>query len=204
MLSSIILAAGESSRLKGFPKALLDMDGRKFVEIIAGKARKAGITDIVVVVGAHADDIKKSADISGTKIVFNANWRDGQLSSLRAGIRALDDESEGFLLAPCDSPEASEETYKTLVNAWKEDKNKIYIPVTRGGRGGHPAIFPRKFYRNLMEDNLQRGAKSVAEKYAADVVRLETPDEGILSDIDTAEDYAGIKAADDGIRRNNK
>jgi molybdenum cofactor cytidylyltransferase len=190
--------------MRGFPKALLELNGRKFVEIIAGKARAAGITDIVVVVGAHAGDIKKSADIAGTKIVFNANWRDGQLSSLRAGIGSLDEESEGFLLTPCDSPEASEETYKMLADAWKKDKNKIYIPVTRGGRGGHPAVFPRKFYRALMEEDLKRGAKSIVEKYAADVVRLETPDEGILSDIDTAEDYAGIKAADNGIRKDDK
>ncbi len=190
--------------MKGFPKALLTIDGRAFVEIIAGRALAAGITDIVVVVGAHAEDIKKSARIPAAKIVVNANWRDGQLSSLRAGIAALYGESEGFLLTPCDSPEASEETYKILVTAWKEDKNKIYIPVTREGRGGHPAIFPRKYYRNLMEDNLERGAKSVAKKHSADVVRVTTSDEGILSDIDTAEDYAGMKAANDVGRRNGK
>ncbi len=175
--------------MRGFPKALLELNGRKFVEIIAGKARDAGITDIVVVVGAHAGDIKKSADIAGTKIVFNANWRDGQLSSLRAGIGSLDEESEGFLLTPCDSPEASEETYKMLADAWKKDKNKIYIPVTRGGRGGHPAVFPRKFYRELLENELTMGAKTLIEKHPRDIIRIETDDEGILSDIDTREDY---------------
>ncbi|MDI6757236.1 MAG: nucleotidyltransferase family protein [Endomicrobiia bacterium] len=194
MLSTIILAAGESSRMKGFPKALLEINGRKFIEIIIEKSKDAGATDIVVVVGAHADEIKKSVDMTGVKIEVNANWSVGQLSSLRAGIAALDGKSEGFLLAPCDSPEASAETYKMLSNAWGKDKSKIYIPVSREGRGGHPTIFPRAFYRALMEEYLSRGAKSVVEKYPLEVVRMETPDDGILSDVDTLEDYAKINA----------
>lgn len=181
--------------MKGFPKALLEIGGRKFIEIIIEKSKDAGATDIVVVVGAHADEIKKSVNPTGVKIEVNAKWREGQLSSLRAGIVALDEKSEGFLLAPCDSPEVSAETYKMLSNAWEKDKSKIFIPVSREGRGGHPTIFPRRFYRELLENELTMGAKTLIEKHPRDIIRIETDDEGILSDIDTREDYLKINTS---------
>jgi molybdenum cofactor cytidylyltransferase len=62
------------------------------------------------------------------------------------------------------------------------------VPVCRGRRG-HPVIFARKLFAELLAAPLDQGAKSVVRAHTADTLELETDDEDITCDIDTPEDY---------------
>lgn len=188
MLSGIILAAGESSRMGGKIKQLLSAGDGNFIETVIKKMADAGIGEIIVVLGANAEAIKQATDFKTAKIVINENWREGQLSSLRVGIKNLSADSEGFLLNPCDSPFVKTETYKKIIEKWKSTKDKIHIPVFEGRRG-HPAIFPSKFYEALSNGVLTEGAKSVIKDNPESVNLTEVDDPGVIVDIDTFEEY---------------
>src|SRR5512140_3346272 len=103
--AAVILAAGESSRM-GSPKALLAWRGTTFLEYLARLFADAALDPLIVVLGHEAPRIHRSVKLpQRTRVVINSQYREGQLSSLQAGIRALaGDALDGMLVNPVDHP----------------------------------------------------------------------------------------------------
>jgi len=87
-IAGIILAAGESSRY-GQPKQLLDWKGEPFVRAVAKTALDAGLSPVIVVTGANAEQVENAVKDLNVVTVRNEEWRSGQASSIREGILAL-------------------------------------------------------------------------------------------------------------------
>ena len=92
-IPGIVLAGGKSSRM-GRPKALLPIgpSGETFFDRVTRTLLDAGVDDIVVVVGADAEAIRAGVrqPASSVRIVDNPDYEQGQLTSLLAGLRAID------------------------------------------------------------------------------------------------------------------
>jgi molybdenum cofactor cytidylyltransferase len=187
MLSAIVLAAGESRRM-GFPKALLNLGACSFIETICSRLREAGLDEIVVVLGAHADEVMRAVRLQGVKVVINAEYNLGQLSSLQRGIGEADMRSAGALVTLVDHPLVTASTYRALSEEWERSPEKIVVARFKG-RGGHPVVFPRSSFGELMEAPLDVGARAVLRRDARRVRRIEFDDPGIVADIDSPGDY---------------
>ena len=87
-VAGLVLAAGESSRM-GRDKALLPYRGRTFLETIVAKLREAGLPRVAVVLGHHADEIRRAVNLQGVEVVTNRDYLRGQTTSLQAGLAAL-------------------------------------------------------------------------------------------------------------------
>jgi molybdenum cofactor cytidylyltransferase len=87
-ISGIILAAGESTRF-GEAKQLLDWKGKPFVRAVAMTALESGLSPVIVVTGANAEKVESSLKDLGVIIVRNNDWKSGQGSSIKEGIKAL-------------------------------------------------------------------------------------------------------------------
>src|SRR5260370_39603214 len=110
-LEGIILAAGESRRM-GYPKPLLTIAGRTFIEHIA-ETMLAVVPRLVIVLGAHRDRVRAAIPHDARiAIVENSNYARGQLSSLKAGLSALQSDASGALLHLGDHPLVKVETFR--------------------------------------------------------------------------------------------
>src|SRR5436305_11104523 len=90
MTPAIVLAAGASSRM-GRPKALLRAGDRTFVRRILDSLREGGVPEAIVVVRPGQDEVIAEVEASGFgRTVTNPRADEGQLSSLIAGLDALD------------------------------------------------------------------------------------------------------------------
>ncbi len=189
MISAIILAGGASERM-GRPKALLQDRGKTFLRHISEAIRQAGIDDIVLVVGAHADEIRSAIPWFSGKAVVNEQWKEGQLASLHAGISTFDRSAfDGFLVWPVDHPLVSAKTVQALVRRADENPGNIIIPTYKDRRG-HPAIFPSAMIDALLHAPTSIGAKAVLHGHAELILHVPVDDEGVVIDIDTPGDYA--------------
>lgn len=83
------MLAGGAGRRYGMPKALVVVDGRRLVERGLATLRDAACDPIVVVLGAAAQQVRSSTDLSGATVTDNPEWHTGMGSSLRAGLAAL-------------------------------------------------------------------------------------------------------------------
>ncbi len=84
-VAAILLAAGNSSRY-GKVKQLLDWHGQPFVRAVAKTALEAGCSPVIVVTGANAEQVESAVKDLDVIIVHNMDWKEGQASSIRAGL----------------------------------------------------------------------------------------------------------------------
>lgn len=195
MLTALILAAGESTRM-GTPKALLpDTDGRAFVARIVRTFASAGITDIVIVTGSQHAAIEAAVMADRPPVtprfVRNPDPSRGQLSSLWTGLDVLDPGVAGVLMTLVDVPMLRASTIRAVVDAWHERKAPIVRPAM-GDRHGHPVLFDRATFDELRRAPLAEGAKPVVHAYADRVVNVPVDDPGSLVDVDTPGDYQRV------------
>jgi choline kinase len=102
-MRAIILAAGKGSRLNGSteetPKCLVTVGGVTLLERQIAVLQDAGIDDIAIVVGCHADRVKRTC---GYGISYVENTRYAQTNSLYSLWMARALLYEGFVVLNCD------------------------------------------------------------------------------------------------------
>jgi len=188
MLSALVLAAGASRRM-GSPKALLRIGETTFLQHIVGTLRAAHINDIVLVLGASEERIRENLAWFDGTIAVNRNWHEGQLSSIIAGLDALQPgHSRGVMICPVDHPLMTKDLLKALVHAFETSDKKIILP-THKGRRGHPVIFDATLFDELRRAPREVGARAVVRNHPDDLEEVPTPERGVGVDIDTMQDY---------------
>jgi molybdenum cofactor cytidylyltransferase len=187
-IEGILLAAGESRRM-GFPKPLLRIDNETFLARSAA-SMLAVVARLIVVLGAHADRIRPAipAD-SRIFVVENPRWRDGQLSSLKAGLGALSPDAAAVLMHLADHPLVKRSTFERVIAAFATGGAAIVIARNAGQRG-HPVLFARPVIGELLQAPEDQGAKAVVSRDPSRVGYVEVDDPGVNLDLDTPAELA--------------
>jgi molybdenum cofactor cytidylyltransferase len=192
MIVAVVLAAGESSRM-GRPKALLPIEGIRFIEKIVNSLELTPVGKIVVVLGHDAAEMRlKIADLS-VDVVVNPDYQQGQLSSLLAAIRSVVSSSyandvDGILVHLVDHPYINPDLVNLMIERFYQTKKLIVVPRYRERRG-HPVIFSKSLLAELLATPLDQGAKAVVHAHSSETLEIVTDDEGVTIDIDTPEEY---------------
>jgi molybdenum cofactor cytidylyltransferase len=191
VIPAIVLAAGRSSRM-GRAKATLPAGGGDtFLTRIVRTFRDAGVDDVIVVVGHEADAIAHAFAESGlpARFVINPHYDSGQLSSLIAGVNAIDRPGvTAALITLVDVPLVSADTVRAVVERYRATRAPVVRP-TSGARHGHPLLVDRKLFDALRRADPVEGAKPIVRAHASQAGDLAIADEGAFTDIDTAEEY---------------
>jgi molybdenum cofactor cytidylyltransferase len=186
MLATAILAAGASKRM-GQPKALVPFQGSTFVEHLIAATRHARVGITRVVLGAGAEGIRGRLAIDPGWIVVNGDWPKGQLSSIHAALRSLPaGGTEGILVCPVDHPLISPHLVAALIAVFDSSGKMIVLPKF-GGRRGHPVIFHAALYAELLAAPAEVGARQVVWNHAAEVMEVETAEEGVILNLNDPE-----------------
>jgi len=194
MIHALVLAAGESKRM-GMPKPLLRFGDTTFLERIITVLRESGVDRTTVVLGAQADTIRASVDLSAAEVTVNEDYPKGQLSSLVKGLRTLADGTDAMLLCLVDHPFITAEVVDQLIAAFQQARRPIVVPVF-GGRRGHPALFAKSLFDELANAPADKGARHVVSSNEDQVLEVNVADRGVLMSIDTPEDYRSCFGAE--------
>jgi molybdenum cofactor cytidylyltransferase len=194
VIPAIVLAAGRSSRM-GRAKATLSAgDGHTFLTRIVRTFLDAGVDDVIVVVGHDADAIAASFSESGlpARFVVNREYDRGQLSSLLAGLNAIDRPGvSAVLVTLVDVPLVAASTVRAVVDSYRRSRTPIVRP-TSGDRHGHPLLIDRSVFGALRAADPSTGAKPIVRAHASAAGDIAVDDEGAFTDIDTEEDYRNV------------
>ncbi len=195
MIRGIILAAGRSTRM-GQPKAglLVAEGGTTFAAAITATLQAAGLADVIMVAGAHPREVAEAVrGLAGVQVVQNPQWEAGQLSSLVAGLDAVDTpDLDAVLVTLVDIPLVRRDTVEALLEAWRATRAPIVRPAL-GARHGHPVIFDRVTFADLRAAPRGVGAKAVIAAWQSQILNLPCDDPGALLDVDTPQEYDALR-----------
>src|SRR5690606_29711583 len=136
---------------------------------------------------------------------------EGPITSIRRALRALAGGAAGaapgptgapepaaspryLALLPVDHPAVAPDTVAALVRAAEASGAPLVLPVHRGERG-HPALVGGALFPELEDPSLRGGARAVVHRHLEEATLVETPDPGVLTDVDTPEAYAALVEA---------
>jgi molybdenum cofactor cytidylyltransferase len=188
-VGGILLAAGGSSRM-GHPKQLLTWRDEPLVRHAARNALQAGLSPLAIVTGAHADQVRKAVMDLPVRLVDNPEWDQGQSSSVKAGLEAMPPETGAAIFLLVDQPYTSSGLIRSLVDLHSRTLSPLVAPRV-GERRANPVLFDRQVFPDLMAVQGDMGGRKLFSKHP--VSWLDWPDEKLLLDIDTEEDYQRLR-----------
>jgi molybdenum cofactor cytidylyltransferase len=131
---------------------------------------------------------------------MNEDLDSGPIGSIRAGIHALAPYSvQAALVWPADRPHVSIATIAALLDAFRGSHQPIVVPVFKGRRG-HPVLFARSVFDELLAAPNDQGARSVVRRDPTRVASVEADDSSVLEDFNTPDDYKELLRREDKVR----
>lgn len=193
-IAAIVLAAGRSSRFKDGNKLLVLIDGVPLVRRALTEVAASAVTDILLVVAPGAHDVVEVAGPGRWRTVVNTQFEQGLASSLRAGVATLPETTDGALVVLADMPGVSADLIARVMAAFAaEGGDAIVYPADDAGRQGHPVLWPRRLFPELLALDGDTGAKSLLQKHKAISRTVRVSGADAFLDIDTQSDLAQFK-----------
>jgi CTP:molybdopterin cytidylyltransferase MocA len=180
--AGLVLAAGEGARFGG-PKQLARLAGRPLLAHALEAARQAPLDRVLVVLGAHAEEILARVELGGAETVICEGWGEGMAAPLRAGIEALG-ESEVAVVLLADQPLVTAAAVERVLAARSPDR--VAVRATYGGVPGHPVVIERTLFGAVAELRGDTGARALLER--RDVVAVACDGLAEPLDVDTPAD----------------
>jgi len=187
MICAIVLAAGESRRM-GTQKLILPFGGKTVIEHVVEQITRGAVDKVFVVVGHECERIAAALSGGPVSVVTNAGYKDGMLSSVRCGLRALPKRCKAILVALGDQPGVTSELIDAMIRFFADCGKGILVPA-HGGKRGHPLLFSSVYREEILAQFDNEGLRGLLRAHPEDVAELAAPHAAVLSDMDYPEDY---------------
>jgi molybdenum cofactor cytidylyltransferase len=182
-VAGLILAGGGGTRFGDRSKLLADLGGRPLLQWAVDAQRAvAELRRIVVVLGAHADEIATQVRFGRADTVVCTDWETGQAASLRCGLAALSGAGK-VVVTLGDAPLVTPAVIARFAGEPPRTR------ATYGGRPGHPVVLGREEAAALMALTGDRGARDLLR--GAPVIEVGHLCSG--RDVDTPDDLEEIR-----------
>jgi molybdenum cofactor cytidylyltransferase len=193
---ALILAAGAATRM-GRAKQLLEFEGRTLLEHAIQQASLAGFEPLIVVLGAHAAEIRPALAGQIVEVVLNEKWESGMGSSLTLGlarVREIAPRLPALAVLLADQPRIRTDHLQGMRRLF-EKQACACVAAEYSGTLGAPAIFRESQFAALAALPPESGAGQLLRSSDVPVCRYPLPEAAI--DVDTPEDYAALNRAND-------
>ena len=185
-IAMIMLAAGNSRRF-GANKLLYEVDGMPMYKHVLGqlievknRLEKGPESKITVVTQYRA--IAENGVEQGIQVLYNPHPEMGISSSLKIGLNANLD-ADAVLFTVSDQPWLTSKTIYEMILAF-EASGKELACISSQGKLGNPCIFKKKYYKELLALEGDKGGKKVLMKHLEDTFIYETKNVREMEDID--------------------
>jgi len=197
MISSILLAAGQSKRMNGENKLIKEINGVPLINHAIENILGSAVDEIVIIVGFEKEIIeniiKKNKKI---KIIYNKDFKTGISSSIKIGLNNISNKSEDFFISLGDMPNVNQNIYNKLIKTRynynkkiiPEKKKEIFIPFFEK-KEGNPVLFSKFMKEKILNIDGDFGAKKIIENNKNKILYVPIKSSGVILDFDTQKDF---------------
>jgi CTP:molybdopterin cytidylyltransferase MocA len=171
-ISAIILAAGRTDYGDSPP---ISQVARSFLD--------AGIDDLIVVLGYHAEQAKRDLINRDIKVIVNPDYEYGLSKSLRYGLKIVSRDTVAVLLTLGNRPFIKPEVVKQLIRTYKSSREAPIIVPTYSHIRGHPVMFDTLLIPELLKAKGNIGGRRVLQHHNRELKQVEVEDAEILKQL---------------------
>lgn len=180
---------------------LAELSGRPLVRHAAERLLESHVDHVVVVVRPDGSPIRAALSGLDVECVESADASAGMSASLATGLAALPDDAASVVVALGDQPAVSPGVVDRLIATWGATGKSIVVPVY-GGVRGHPVLFAREVFGELLAVRGDQGGRDVIARDPGRVAEVQV-DGPAPVDIDVREDLTRVSlGAKSGPHRN--
>jgi molybdenum cofactor cytidylyltransferase len=191
-LSAVLLAAGESRRMGNINKLSLPIEGIPLLRRTAETLARSQLVELVVVVGHEQEVARELLQGIPARIVYNEDFRAGQMTSVYRGLEALQKPCAGVMICLSDQVLLDVDDIQTIARGFELCASSIMVPMYEGRRG-NPVVLDYSQREAILADRQNLGCRRLIEKNPGLVTTLEMPNDHVLVDLDTPEAYATVR-----------
>jgi len=187
MISAILLAAGQSKRMKGENKLTKEIKGTPLIKHSIKNILTSSVDELIIVLGYQKEIIEKLIEKNEKiKFVFNKDFKSGMSSSIKVGLNHLSEKTEAFFICLGDMPNVNRNIYNNLIKS--KNNNEIIIPTYKG-QLGNPILFSKSIKNLLMNVEGDMGAKKIIDMKKQRIFKLETNDLSVTQNFNTKDNF---------------
>lgn len=172
----------------GTPKPLLRLsDGVPLGAAQCALLRVAGCEPVKLVAGSCAEDVMQA--LAEGDVILNERWRQGRISSVQAGLRAIHP-FPGCVLLPVDTMGVRPDTIRLLLAAAEAGDARSIRPFYRGARGLLCWISGALVEPIMALDDAAEDRARLDELLVPLEQRLDVDDPAVLNNLNTPEEWS--------------
>jgi molybdenum cofactor cytidylyltransferase len=193
-VAAVLLAAGAGTRMGNKPKSLLELDGVPLIRRQIMALQGAGVTELVVVLGHHANEIAQLLQDVAVTLVNNPNPDASPISSQRLGLKSLSGQTDAVLIALADQPLIDAQDVRQLIDAFEQRPEGTGLLFPRvEGQPGNPVIFTAAVRIDMLACPPEVGGKQWRQQHALQVHAFDCDNPHFVQDLDTPEDIEKLR-----------
>ena len=191
-VSAVLLAAGESKRMGAVNKLTLPINGEPLVRRSAKTLLKVGLQEIVCVLGHESERVAELLVDLAVRSVVNANYQDGQMTSVASGLGALQQDCDAIFICLADQPLLSAHELNVLIANFEDRRAKSIVVPYHQGQRGNPILLAARHRQDILAGEINLGCKGLIKQHPEMVASVEMTRDYCVVDMDTPSDYQAI------------
>ena len=189
MIKAILLAAGQSKRLKSENKLIKLYKKTPLINHSLKKLQKSNVNKIIIVLGHDYREIKKIIKKNKKNIfIYNKNFKKGMASSIKVGLKKVARNDEGFIVVQSDMPFIKTSDINKIYNSIKLKKFLVYMLKFKN-RIGNPIGFDISLTKKFKNIKGKFGAKFMVKRLKNRTKFIKISSIKSFKDFDKASDF---------------
>ena len=193
-VAAIVLAAGESRRMGGINKLLIEVDGVAMVVRAADAALASGADPVITVTGHEREKIEAALTGRAVETVHNPDYGEGMSTSLRAGLAVLPADTGAAVICLGDMPHIDAGLISRLIAAFDPARGRAICVPTYKGKRGNPVLWAARYFGEMQRLAGDVGARHLIGQHSDAVHEIECGDAAVTFDVDTPEALKSLTA----------
>ena len=189
MIKAILLAAGQSKRMKSENKLIKLYKNKPLINYSLNVLKKSKVNKIIIVLGHQHKEVKKIIK-KNKEIIFtyNKNYKQGMASSIKTGLKKISKNDKGFIIAQSDMPFVKQSDINKICRSINSKKFLIHA-LKYKTRVGNPIGFDSSLIKKFKNIKGQFGAKFMVKRLKNRTNFIKIKSIKSFKDFDKASDF---------------
>ena len=189
MIKAILLAAGQSKRLKSKNKLIKLYKKKPLINHSLKALHKSKVNKVIIVLGHQHKEVKKIIKKNKKNIfIYNKNYKKGMASSIKAGLKKVTRNDKGFIIVQSDMPFIKTSDINKIYNSIKLKNYLVHILKFKN-KIGNPIGFDLSLRKKFKNIKGKFGAKFMVKRLKNRTKFIKTTSVKSFKDFDKDSDF---------------